>query len=226
MRMRLDALRSADVLLLLTCAHRTKKPRRAMPLTLAAIEEIQAECLADDLEIDLDKMSLWDEEAVREYFESGGAVEPAAQAPVAAASAPAAAAAAGTSRVLRWAVDVSTWDPTPAQWELLVAVLTEEERTKTMRFKFRDDQKRALVSRLLQRAACHEVYGVAHAAAVIQRTKGGKPYLAERPAALPDAPNWNFNVSHEGEYVVLAAEPLLLCGVDACVGAWALLTPD
>ena len=119
---------SADVLLLLTCAHRTKKPRRAMPLTLAAIEEIQAECLADDLEIDLDKMSLWDEEAVREYFESGGAVEPAAQAPVAAASAPAPAAAAGTSRVLRWAVDVSTWDPTPAQWELLVAVLTEEER--------------------------------------------------------------------------------------------------
>merc|ERR1719272_1363665 len=56
-----------------------------------------------------------------------------------------------------------------------------------------------------------------HAAAAIRRTKGGKPYLAERPAVVaPDgaAPNWNFNVSHEGHYVVLAAEPLLLCGVD------------
>ena len=27
-------------------------------------------------------------------------------------------------------------------------------------------------------------------------------------------PNWNFNVSHEGKYVVLAAEPRLVCGVD------------
>ena len=119
-----------------------------------------------------------------------------------------------------------------------------------MRFKFREDQKRAIVSRcatpnpathpnprpvrwgraralmhravacrLLQRAACHEAYGVAHTAALIQRTKGGKPYLAARPdtalEGTPDpGPNWNFNVSHEGHYVVLAAEPLLLCGVD------------
>lgn len=78
---------------------------------------------------------------------------------------------------------------------------------------------RAVACRLLQRAACHEAYGVAHTAALIQRTKGGKPYLAARPdTALngtPDpGPNWNFNVSHEGHYVVLAAEPLLLCGVD------------
>ena len=29
-----------------------------------------------------------------------------------------------------------------------------------------------------------------------------------------EAPNWNFNVSHEGAFVVLAAEPRLLCGVD------------
>ena len=55
---------------------------------------------------------------------------------------------------------------------------------------------------------------MAHSAAVIQRTKGGKPYLAERPETLDNAPNWNFNVSHEGAFVVLAAEPVLLCGVD------------
>lgn len=73
--------------------------------------------------------------------------------------------------------------------------------------------------RLLQRAACHEAYGLAHSAALIKRTKGGKPYIAERPTALPDAPNWNFNVSHEGEYVVLATEPLMLCGVDVAAPA-------
>ena len=78
---------------------------------------------------------------------------------------------------------------------------------------------RAVDCRLLQRAACHEAYGVAHTAALILRTKGGKPYLAARPdtaleGTAEPGPNWNFNVSHEGHYVVLAAEPLLLCGVD------------
>lgn len=43
--------------------------------------------------------------------------------------------------------------------------------------------------------------------------------MAARPdtalEGTPDpGPNWNFNVSHEGHFVVLAAEPLLLCGVD------------
>ena len=61
---------------------------------------------------------------------------------------------------------------------------------------------RAVACRLLQRAACHEAYGVPHTAALIQRTKGGKPYLAARPdtalEGTPDpGPNWNFNVSHE-----------------------------
>lgn len=28
------------------------------------------------------------------------------------------------------------------------------------------------------------------------------------------APNFNFNVSHEGDYVVLASEPLCICGID------------
>ena len=43
-----------------------------MPLTLEELEDIQADCLADDVEIDFEKMSLWDETTVREYFENGG----------------------------------------------------------------------------------------------------------------------------------------------------------
>jgi hypothetical protein len=31
---------------------------------------------------------------------------------------------------------------------------------------------------------------------------------------LPEAPNFNFNVSHEGHFVVLASEPHTVCGVD------------
>ena len=59
-----------------------------MPLSLAELEDIQADCLADDVEIVFDKMSLWDETTVREYFENGGQLPPAAdedKQPVAAA---------------------------------------------------------------------------------------------------------------------------------------------
>jgi hypothetical protein len=31
---------------------------------------------------------------------------------------------------------------------------------------------------------------------------------------LPEAPNFNYNVSHEGHFVVLASEPHTVCGVD------------
>ena len=39
-----------------------------MPLTRPQLEEIQADCLADDIEINFEKMSLWDEATVREYL--------------------------------------------------------------------------------------------------------------------------------------------------------------
>ena len=62
--------------------------------------------------------------------------------------------------VLRWVVDVKSWDPGEAEWALLLGLVSEEECTKTMKFHFREDQKRALVSRLLQRRACVEATGM------------------------------------------------------------------
>ena len=47
-------------------------------LSRARLEEIQAECLADDIAIDLPKMQLWSEDQARTYFEFGGTAEPAA----------------------------------------------------------------------------------------------------------------------------------------------------
>ena len=43
-----------------------------MPLTLQELMAIQDECMADDIDIDFAKMSLWDEDTARDYFESGG----------------------------------------------------------------------------------------------------------------------------------------------------------
>ena len=57
-----------------------------MPLTKADLEGIQADAMADDVEIDLEKMSLWTTEQAVTYFESGGEVEP--PPPIAAFTAP------------------------------------------------------------------------------------------------------------------------------------------
>jgi hypothetical protein len=45
-------------------------------LTREELEDIQAELMADDLDVDMDKMCHWSESQARTYFESGGEVEP------------------------------------------------------------------------------------------------------------------------------------------------------
>ena len=59
-----------------------------MPLTLEELEDIQADCLADDVEIVFEKMSLWDETTVREYFENGGQLPEVGTQPATAAAGP------------------------------------------------------------------------------------------------------------------------------------------
>ncbi|KAJ9515416.1 hypothetical protein QJQ45_016415, partial [Haematococcus lacustris] len=114
---------------------------------------------------------------------------------------------------LRWAIhlDVRTLSH-PAVRECLEALLPLDEQAAVARFLKVDDQARALVSRLLQRAAIARVCHVKLSEARIQRTKGGKPFNCT--TAPPDAPNFNFNVSHEGDWVVLASEPVLVVGCD------------
>ena len=55
-------------------------------LSLADLEQIQLEALADDVEIDLARMQLWSESEARAYFESGGTAVPAEAVPAEAAS--------------------------------------------------------------------------------------------------------------------------------------------
>ena len=206
-------------------------------LTLADIEDIRCENFADDMDI-LPEMTAWGRKRVTAYFETAGesekivatAADPGKAAVLARiagvaplvdvtdSSEPAAPAPKPTAAVgqYRWLVDISEWEPGPAEWQLLLKQLPAEDSTKVMKFKFVADQKRALVSRFLQRRACHEATGVPWKAVEIVRTKGGKPFMNNKPKAAGSGlhANWNFNVSHEGKYVALAAEPRLVCGVD------------
>lgn len=118
---------------------------------------------------------------------------------------------------LRWAVDVHRWEPEGGadgdEFAFLLSIIPAEEAEKVRKFVFLDDKKRALVSRLLQRRCCERVTGLPWGEVRVARTKGQKPFLANRPAGCPH-PNFNFNVSHEGDFVVLASEPVCVCGVD------------
>ncbi|KAJ0102658.1 hypothetical protein Patl1_05888 [Pistacia atlantica] len=76
-----------------------------------------------------------------------------------------------------------------------------------------EDRKRALVSRLLQNALVHEVLGIPVDEIIIKRTIEGKPYLECDKVGM-EFPNFNFNVSHHGDYVAIASEPLCLVGLD------------
>ena len=48
---------------------------------------------------------------------------------------------------LRWAVDSSAWAPGDPEWQFLLGLLPLEDSQAVGRFKFKDDQKRALLSR-------------------------------------------------------------------------------
>ena len=97
---------------------------------------------------------------------------------------------------LRWAVDVARWSPSEQEFDFLCRLLPGEDAADCKKFKFLEDRKRALVSRLLQRHAASVVLGIPHDAIVIKRTKGRKPYVSNE-IQKQTAPNFNYSVSHE-----------------------------
>ncbi len=98
---------------------------------------------------------------------------------------------------LRWAVQVDRWRPGETEFELLLSLLPEDERTAVRKYRQPDDRKRALVSRLLQRAAAAVALGLRQGEVRVARTRGGKPYVANEGPRPAHAPNWNYSVSHE-----------------------------
>lgn len=114
----------------------------------------------------------------------------------------------------RHIVDVSTWRPTRGEWLYLMSLLSPDESAAVERIRLTIDRKRAMVSRLLQRRSVSEGLRVPYAGVFIRRTKGGKPFEGGSVKRAPKLANFNFNVAHEGHFVVLASDPALLVGID------------
>ena len=122
----------------------------------------------------------------------------------------------------RWAVDIASWNPSEEEFDFLCTELLNEEEGKGCRqFRFEDDRKRALVSKIMQRLAgalvmegiegrrkmegsgngyiksmdgngCMDLKRVE-----IGKTKGRKPYLVKPGDGTEVVPNFNYSVSHE-----------------------------
>ncbi|PIN26643.1 Alpha-aminoadipic semialdehyde dehydrogenase-phosphopantetheinyl transferase [Handroanthus impetiginosus] len=115
--------------------------------------------------------------------------------------------------VQRWVVEISNWKPSPSHFSFAMSFLPHHEHSSITRFVKLEDQKRALVSRLLQYALVHQVLGIPFDEIIIRRTPEGKPFLVY-DNVKSRFPNFNFNVSHHGDYVAIASEPVCLVGLD------------
>lgn len=108
----------------------------------------------------------------------------------------------------RWAFDLSTWSsPTLNQLTQAIAVIQPEERSRLMKFYFINDFLSSLVGRLLMRKYVSETCNLPYADVKFARDSRGKPYwLKPEPDGLNSntLPALSFNVSHQGNYVILA----------------------
>ena len=70
------------------------------------------------------------------------------------------------------------------------------------------------------RFALSKIFGMSSSKFQFGRTEKGKPYLINPPNKSSSGCHFNFNVSHQGDYVVLAAEKGSLVGVDVMKVEW------
>ncbi|XP_045338600.1 L-aminoadipate-semialdehyde dehydrogenase-phosphopantetheinyl transferase isoform X3 [Leopardus geoffroyi] len=113
---------------------------------------------------------------------------------------------------VRWAFSCGTWLPSRAEWLLAVRSIQPEEKERIGQFVFARDAKAAMAGRLMMRKLVAEKLNIPWNNIRLQRTAKGKPVLAKD--SLNPYPNFNFNISHQGDYAVLAAEPELQVGID------------
>lgn len=114
---------------------------------------------------------------------------------------------------VRWAFDALSWHPTASEWQFAIACVQPEERIRIGRFHFSDDARLSLAGRLLIRRAVSRALSIPYKEIILTRTKENKPILKPNLPGF-DCQGFNFNVSHAGDFAVIAASDRRLVGVD------------
>lgn len=105
---------------------------------------------------------------------------------------------------VRWFFNFSKWTPTEADILLAAACVQIEEKERLLRFVFKKDFKSSLIGRLMMRKFVHQTTDIPYNEIKFSRDGNGKPILLF--PNLNESVDLAFNVSHQGNFVVLAGE--------------------
>ena len=110
---------------------------------------------------------------------------------------------------VRWAFNWREWSPSEEDFAHAVSCVQLEEKERLGRFVFRKDVRASLVGRLMMRKFASEYGSIPYNCVALTRDENNKPILGNASSGL------RFNVSHQGNYTVLAGETRdLMLGVD------------
>ena len=89
-----------------------------------------------------------------------------------------------------------------------MALIQAEERERIAKFHYRVDMISSLVGRLLLRGFAASILGLRNTETEFSRTERGRPVLVQ------NSRGWDYNVSHAGDWVVIAAAQGARVGAD------------
>lgn len=101
---------------------------------------------------------------------------------------------------VRWAFNWKEWSPSEEDFAHAISCVQLEEKERLGRFVFRKDVRASLVGRLMMRKFAGEYGRVPYNCVALARDENNKPVLRDASSGL------SFNVSHQGNYTVLAGE--------------------
>ncbi|XP_071055572.1 L-aminoadipate-semialdehyde dehydrogenase-phosphopantetheinyl transferase [Onthophagus taurus] len=103
----------------------------------------------------------------------------------------------------RWCFNSKNWNPTHSEMLLSTSCVQSEEKDRLIKFVFKDDFKSSLIGRLMMRKFVSESTQLEYNKIRFKRDDKGKPILIDPEKRFS---NLSFNVSHQGDYVVIAGE--------------------
>jgi 4'-phosphopantetheinyl transferase len=123
-------------------------------------------------------------------------------------------------KIVKYCFNTSTWSPSRQEWMSLMIALPKDERESVARFMFKRDCKQSLIGRILARYCLKHLLNVEWNCIRLARTANDRPYVKlKETICMAGKSNKNqtasnllsenllvdFNLSHAGDYTIIAA---------------------
>lgn len=112
-------------------------------------------------------------------------------------------------KTIRWYFNCRKWMPKREEFLFVLRCIQKDEQERIMKFVYRNDLKHALIGRLLLRKCINLCLNIPYSSIKLGRSDKGRPILEE----IKDC-QFDFNISHHGDYCILAADDYAKVGTD------------